>query len=101
MVSRDETEQNEREEWSPLAQRQGATLNSTRVSSSSSPTATATACQAGDEDIEECDDGVDDSGEDCSDSIYDGPDFYVRIEWFRYIVCEGDVSWVEVGLLNC
>lgn len=44
----------------------------TRRMSSLSLTATAAASQAGDEDVEEGDDGVDDTGEDGSDSVDDG-----------------------------
>lgn len=40
--------------------------------STSSPTAAASASQAGDEDVEEGDDGIDDTGEDGSDSVDDG-----------------------------
>ncbi|TGO85709.1 hypothetical protein BPOR_0372g00130 [Botrytis porri] len=44
----------------------------TRRTSTSSLTAAASACQAGDEDIEEGDNGIDDTGENGSDSVDDG-----------------------------
>jgi len=38
----------------------------------SSPATSTTTCQARDEDVEECDDGVDDTGENRSDTVNDG-----------------------------